>query len=342
MTRSAEDSWYLWDVASDCLLFSFAELATAAIKIEPTKRNVVSVVSQFYDPLGLVTPVTTRFKVFMQELCEAVADWDWLLTGDTLRRWQSLASELQEGQTIAIPRSLCRHNVIEVASYELWGFYDASVNAYAAVVYLVAKTSVGESLTFITSKARVAPTQTQTIPCLELLSALLLARLLTSVSNGLSPQLDLSTPRCFTDSMVALYWIRGVHKEWKQFVQNRVNEICALVPPNCWSHCRGKDNPADIPSRGLAVIELVTNELWWNGPMWAATLCTDGSDEPVLPVECAQELIARDRLTHNLLTPSSALNVSLREVIACEEYSSLSRLLRVTAYVLRYIRILKS
>ena len=192
-----------WDVASDCLLFNFAELAKAAIKIEPTKRNVVSVVSWFYDLLGLVTPVTTRFKVFMLELCEAVADWDQLLIGDTLRKWQSLAGELQKGQTIAIPRSLCRHNVIEVASYELWGFCDASVSAYAAVVYLVAKKSVGESLTFIMPKARVASTQIQTIPRLELLSALLLARLLTSVSNALSPQLDLSTPRYFTDSMIA-------------------------------------------------------------------------------------------------------------------------------------------
>ena len=56
-----------WDVASNCILFSFVELAAVAIKITPTKRNVVSVVSQFYDPLGLVTTVTTRFKIFTEE-----------------------------------------------------------------------------------------------------------------------------------------------------------------------------------------------------------------------------------------------------------------------------------
>ena len=107
------------------------------------------------------------------------------------------------------------------------------MSAYAAVIYLVTDTSMGKSLTFITSKARVAPTQAQTIPCLELLSALLLARLIAAVSDALSSRLNLRAPRCFTDSMVALYWILGVHKEWKQFVQIRVNEIRALVLPDC-------------------------------------------------------------------------------------------------------------
>jgi len=71
------------------------------------------------------------------------------------------------------------------------------LSAYAAVVYLVIETNTGESLKFIMSKARVAPTQPQTVPQLELLSALLLAQLITSVSNSLI------SPRCFTDSMVA-------------------------------------------------------------------------------------------------------------------------------------------
>jgi hypothetical protein len=63
---------------------------------------------------------------------------------------------------------------------------------------------------FVVSKTHVAPLQSQTIPQLELLSALLLARLITSVSESLKstfPKLEL---RCFTDSQVSLYWIRGV------------------------------------------------------------------------------------------------------------------------------------
>jgi len=68
--------------------------------------------------------------------------------------------------------------------------------------------------------------------------------------------------------------------------------------------------------------------------------CDDGSEETVMPVECAQEMTSRERLTHNLLTPSPASSVNLQEVISCEKYSTLSRLPHVTAYVLRYVRTL--
>jgi len=328
-----------WNVASDHLLFSFEEVAKLAAKTEPTKRNVVSVVSSLYDPLGLVTPVTIRFKIFMKELCETVADWDQLLTGDTLQKWQCLVTELQGGWTITIPRYLCYcRTVVEEVSYELHGFCDASLKAYAAVIYLAVRTSVGESLQFVTSKARVAPTQTQTIPRLELLSSLLLARLITTVSKGLSSQLTLGPHRCFTDSTVALYWIKGTSKEWKQFVQNRVIEIRRLVSPELWSHCCGQNNPADIPSRGLTAKDMATNELWWNGP---TSLERNNPEELTMPAECAVEMMAKDRVSHNLLTGNPTPNVSLQQVIVCKNYSTLTRLLRVTAYVIRFLKMLK-
>ena len=91
-----------------------------------------------------------------------------------------------------------------------------------------------------------SPSQ-ETIPHLELLSALLWAHLMDAVSKSLEIELQLSVPRCFTDSTVALCWIRGTHKSWKPFVQNRVNEIRNLLSPSRWKHCSGKDNLADIP-----------------------------------------------------------------------------------------------
>ena len=65
--------------------------------------------------------------------------------------------------------------------YRLYGFCDASIAAYAAVIYLVEENSDDNHSSFIVSKTRVAPLQTQTIPRLELLSALLLARLMVNV-----------------------------------------------------------------------------------------------------------------------------------------------------------------
>ena len=79
-----------------------------------------------------------------------------------------------------------------------------------------------------------------------MLSALLLARLMSNVTESLATRLDLEEPRCFTDSQVALFWIKGTGRDWKPFVQNRVNQIHGLVPVEGWAHCSGKEYPTDI------------------------------------------------------------------------------------------------
>ena len=165
-----------------------------------------------------------------------------------------------------IPRRFRLNPRDELRVYILYGFCDASPTAYAAVLYFV-EDDVRYS-SFVVYKTRVSPLKLQTIPRLELLSAVLLSRLLKNVTTCLTTLLRLEEPRCFTDSQVALFWIKGVEKEWKPFVQHRVEEIRRLTSVHCWSHCAGKNNPADIPSRGLTSLELSTNNLWRDGPAW--------------------------------------------------------------------------
>ena len=119
------------------------------------------------------------------------------------------------------------------------------------------QTSAGTTAKFVAARTRVSPLQEHSIPRLELLGALLLSRLLASVSAALMVELELDPPTCFTDSKVALFWIKGHDKEWRQFVENRVREIRQLTPVNVWKHCPGIDNPADIPSRGAELSMLM-------------------------------------------------------------------------------------
>ena len=99
------------------------------------------------------------------------------------------------------------------------GLSDASLKAYAALVHIQDE---NYSCSLVASKTRVAPIQTQTILRLELLGALLLARPMESVQSCLS---CVNESICFTDSLIVLHWIKGVEKNWKLFVQNRVKEI---------------------------------------------------------------------------------------------------------------------
>ena len=142
---------------------------------EPTNRNIISLVGRFYDPLGLLAPVVIQFKIFFQELCEAKLEWDQVLPDSLLGKWHSLKSGLEEGQSISIPRCYLDGISEELVSCTLCGFCDASLKAYAGVVYLLLETEFGFSVKFVAAKTRVSPLKEQTIPRLELLSTLLLS-----------------------------------------------------------------------------------------------------------------------------------------------------------------------
>jgi len=90
----------------------------------------------------------------------------------------------------------------------------------------------------------MAPLQTLMIPSQELLSAVLVARLILAVKSALASAWPGLEVECFTDSTVVWYWIKGTAKEWKPFVKNRVNEIRQKTTPNLWSHCPGSSNSA--------------------------------------------------------------------------------------------------
>ena len=66
-----------------------------------------------------------------------------------------------------------------------------------------------------------------TLPRLELLAALLAAVLAVVVAQAL--RIEKSQIRCWTDSSVALDWIKANPSRWKTFVANRVDKIQQLV-----------------------------------------------------------------------------------------------------------------
>ena len=108
----------------------------------------------------------------------------------------------------------------------------------------------------------MAPIKKQTIPRLELIGALILARLINVVVPLLNKSCDVY---CWTDSMTVLQWIKN-KRVYKQYVQSRIDEIRHLSCQYSWRRCPGEFNPADLPSRGTGAGELVKAQLWWKGP----------------------------------------------------------------------------
>ena len=92
-----------WNINTDQFVVSLDEIARLARSLEPTKRNIVSLVGKFYDLLGILAPVVVNFKMFLQTMRKAKLEWDQPLPTDLLSRWQKLSAGLLEAQTISIP-----------------------------------------------------------------------------------------------------------------------------------------------------------------------------------------------------------------------------------------------
>ena len=117
---------------------------------------------------------------------------------------------------------------------EVHSFSDASEKGYGTCIYFRMPKSGNEFyVSFVMSGGKVTPIKRITLPRLELLWALLSARLINFVKSALHLNDDVKL-FCWTDSQVALSRIKGDPARWKMFVTNRVIEILTLTSPaNC-------------------------------------------------------------------------------------------------------------
>jgi len=187
-----------------------------------TKRVILSEIASVFDPLGLISPVIIKFKIIMQQLWKLNMSWDAVLPSTIENEWRDNHLKLSDLNLLVINRSLIGDG--QIADIQLHGFSDASATAYGACLYLRVLNTNGKCITnLICSKSRVAPLKTVSIPRLELLAAVLLARL----ASKYEPNLHLPIKKRFfwSDSMVVLAWISSQSSKWKTFVANRVGGL---------------------------------------------------------------------------------------------------------------------
>ncbi|GFY01710.1 39S ribosomal protein L19, mitochondrial [Trichonephila clavipes] len=244
-----------------------------------TKTDVLSTIAKIFDPVGLMAPVISKAKIFLQRLWRSKLEWNDLLPAEEYREWQQLS--LENINNIEIPRHIL---VAFPEVIEIHGFADASERCYGAAVYCKSKNLKSETLVrLITSKSRVAPIKSLTIPRLELCAAVLLAKLVKRVVAAL--QLETAELYLWSDSMIVLAWLRKEPMDLKTFVQNRVAKIQQLYPNQLWRHVPSDQNPADLVSRRVDPDKLLQQNLWFNGPTFLS-----GDDYPNRTINCREKL----------------------------------------------------
>ncbi|XP_066956312.1 uncharacterized protein [Macrobrachium rosenbergii] len=244
--------------------FSFSEVNVGSqMGVVSTKRSVLSLIARCFDPLGLISPFVMFAKILFQDVWRIGLKWDDVLPEELHCKFQRWLRGFEKLGSWKVQR--CYFEDLswkDLTGLELHSFGDASEKGYGACVYLRVPLQDGSfKASLVMSRGKVAPIKKVSLPRLELLGAMLSARLLVFVKSALRFKEDV-TSYCWTDSTVVLSWIKGDPSRWKPFVANRIMEIQSLTSPDCWYHCPGKDNPADLISRGVFAEHLVASDLW--------------------------------------------------------------------------------
>ena len=118
------------------------------------------------------------------------------------------------------------------------------------------------------------------------------------------------------------------------FVHHRITEIRSKLPTAEWRYCPTLENPADLLIRGIDAEPLLSSTLWKNGPTWLTTADKRPLfDQPLLPPLLVAAAVATDFIPADSTIPTNDLHC----VILLDRYSTLNKLLRVTAYAFRFI-----
>lgn len=334
MDQAASVLGLKWQAQEDHFRFDVRAIEPAVEKY--TKRVMASEIARVFDPTGFLSPVTIVGKILIQRLWLVKCGWDEAVPPAIQISWVKHRQQLEMLSQLEISRW---KGVRVGVPTEIHYFCDASQDAYAAVCYTRSIGSDGEiDIRLLTSKAKVAPLNTVSIPRLELCAAEMAAVLHRDIGNTWQIPIDKVT--FWTDSQVVLAWLQTVPRTMHTYVANRVSHILALTKPDQWRHIRGEQNPADCASRGMPPSEFVQHTLWWNGPN---ILRQDPHRNASTPSELSEgELNAYRAETKNPLIslnmadspPPTVLEVSGESLL--DRTNSLYKLLRATAYVFRF------
>ena len=296
-----------------------------------TQRIVLSVVSAVFDPIGLIIPYTIKARLLLKEIWRLNCQrWDDLLPEDISHRFLEWCSALPKLEQFSIQRSFFPGIPEDI---ELHVFGDSSAEVFCAVAYLRGKIAgaTHTNVSFVFAKARVAPMKTLSVPKLELQAALLAARLSYQVKQALT--LDITRTFLWTDSTIVVQWLNS-SKKHPTFVANRVAEILENSTVDQWFHVDTDRNPADAGTRGLT-IDALRESNWLLGPEFLKTL-----EWPFIPnidilLQIKQSTDKTDEHQLPIVASVFSGNRESNMIFNWERYSSFSKLVRITVYILR-------
>ncbi|XP_045773302.1 uncharacterized protein LOC123872805 [Maniola jurtina] len=320
-----------WDPSEDVFRMTISKIDNKC-----TKRTILSLVARLFDVLGLVAPVILYAKLLIKELWLQRIDWDEIPSEDIIKRYSDLVHDFSILPSLKIPRHT---GITEGCKINIVAFSDASLNGYGCVIYIHVTDALGNiRVNLLCSKSKVSPTKVTTLARLELCAALLMSKLVKIVRDTYSSRIPIEGIYAFSDSTVALSWIKSSPHRWNTFVSNRVAQCQEYLNPQHFYHVAGIENPSDCLSRGVLPSQLISHPLWWNGPQW---LRDSPSEWPINSFSPTTDNELPEFKSTALLTTDVQCEQPVLYILS-QRFSSWNKLIRSASYVLRFARLLPS
>ena len=221
----------------------------------PSRREILSVISSVYDPLGFAAPFTLPAKKILQDLCCEGVGWDDTIPDQYQVRWAKWLGELPVLEQFKVNRCFKPAEFGTVVSQQIYVFSDASSVGYGSVAYLrLRDDSDRVYCTFLMGKARLAPIKFVTKPRLELTAAtvsILVGELLKREVDG-DPEFVYHT-----DSTTVLRYIACCKPG---------SADSGHSSPSQWKYVDSMESSADDASRGLDGFALIAGQSWLQVP----------------------------------------------------------------------------
>ena len=309
------------------------KMSFTKLKDEPaqilTKRFILHFASSVFDPLGYASPITVRSKLLTQELWKGKYGWDDPIPSEFDSEWNAIYTDLMELKDVTWPRFFGIVND-DNAEFELHAFVDASKSAYGACIYLRGcKQESNATVSLVIAKNRIAPVKEVSLPRLELMAVVIGVRLVKYVQAELKSPIKKTI--LWSDAKCVLHWIKN-DKPKPVFVENRLKEIRQSEIRE-FRYVPSQENPADLLSRGISTRTLIDNDLWWSGPHWLK----DDTNWPESMI--VDELSEENELESEACDTNTLVVNEDKEKqpfdLNVTDFSSLQRLLNVTAWCLR-------
>lgn len=324
MSEKVLGTW--WVRRSDALTYSLkfnkgSELVLAG-KIKPTKAEILRVQMSLYDPLGLLINFISILKVLMQDIWRSKVNWEDQISDEHHQRWLKWLNSLKQVEKLSIPRCYISNlDNYEAVNVQLHVFCDASKDCSATVAYLRTQRQCVVEVSIVMAKSRVAPISLSTIPRLELVAALLGARLGNTIQRELTIKIDKIV--YWTDSTTVLHWLRSDTRKIKgQYEKFRVAEIQETTIVNNWRYVPTKLNVADEATK-VKSYELSSDDRWFTGPSFLEL------DEKEWP----NDIMVRD----DTVDEQVHVAVVFKPIIMFENYSNWDRLVRIVTLARGYV-----